>query len=80
MSLGDLIDKACSRLALERERYVKTDPALYRPSELFEIYGDPSKARQDLGWKYDLSNDELIAKLIEDEMDFIRWESDNTRA
>lgn len=80
MSLGDLIDKACSRLALDRERYVKTDPALYRPSELFEIYGDPSKARQELGWKYDLSNDELIAKLIEDEMDFIRWESDNTRA
>lgn len=80
MSLGDLIDKACSRLALDRERYVKTDPALYRPSELFEIYGDPSKARQELGWKYDLSNDELIAKLIEDEMDFIRWESDNSRA
>lgn len=80
MSLEDLIDKACSRLALDRDRYVKTDPALYRPSELFEIYGDPSKARLELGWKYDLSNDELIGKLIEDEMDFIRWESANTRA
>ncbi len=79
MSLEDLIDKACSRLSLDRDRYVKTDPALYRPSELFEIYGDPSKARQELGWKYDLSNDELIGKLIEDEMDFIRWESANTR-
>jgi GDPmannose 4,6-dehydratase len=80
MSLDDLIDKACNRLGLDKERYVKTDPALYRPNELFEIYGDPSKARQELGWKYELSNDELIAKLIEDEMDFIRWESAHQKA
>ncbi|HNR06424.1 MAG TPA: GDP-mannose 4,6-dehydratase [Saprospiraceae bacterium] len=80
MSLDDLIDKACNRLGLDKERYVKTDPALYRPNELFEIYGDPSKARLELGWKYELSNDELIAKLIEDEIDFIHWESAHRKA
>jgi GDP-D-mannose dehydratase len=32
------------------------------------IYGDPAKAKAALGWRYDLSFEDLIARLVEDEL------------
>jgi len=77
MSLDELIDEVCLNLELQREKYIREDPGLFRPSELYEIYGDPTKAKSILGWNYTLSNHQLVKRLIIDEMDFIRWSDMN---
>jgi len=55
-------------LDLELEEHLEIDPSLYRPSELEVIYGDPARARRELGWDYDLDLEGLVARLVEDEM------------
>jgi GDPmannose 4,6-dehydratase len=50
------------------------DNSLLRPKDLDVIFGDNSKAKSILGWNYNMSNDELIKQLIEDEYKFISWE------
>lgn len=56
-------------LDLDCKRHLEEDPKLYRPSELDIIYGDPAKARKQLGWQYQMSFEELIARLVEDEIE-----------
>jgi len=48
---------------------VAVDPAYYRPTEVHELLGDASKAREKLGWKPVISFEEMIAEMIEADMD-----------
>ena len=75
MSLSELIDMVMLNLGLDRDKYIKIDPQLFRPVDLEEIYGDNSKAKSLLGWDYNMSNQDLINQLIKDEESFIEWES-----
>ena len=72
-TLKEFIDIVFSKLGLDAGRYVKFDKALYRPVELEIIYGNAQKAKKILKWKYSLSFDELINRLIEDELKYQEW-------
>lgn len=74
MSLDALIDEVMKQVGIDREKYVVSDSSLLRPVDLEVIYGDNSKSKKILNWEYNLSNEQLINKLIEDEYEFIRWE------
>ncbi len=74
MSLNELIDKVMLHLQLDREKYITIDPQLFRPVDLEKIYGDNTKAKNKLHWDYNLTNDELINHLVEDEFRYIQWE------
>lgn len=78
MSLDDLIEMVCRQLHLSKEKYIRVDPQLFRLNELYEIYGDPSKARSVLHWDYNLTNQQLVDQLIRDEMAFIDWQQQNS--
>ncbi len=43
---------------------VKVDPALFRPTEIRQLLGDASKARQELGWQPEISFENLVAEMI----------------
>ena len=43
---------------------VKIDPAYFRPTEVDLLVGDPSKARDVLGWKPKRTFTELVAEMI----------------
>jgi len=47
------------------ERYVRTDPRFERPSEVDVLCGDASKARERLGWKPQITFDELVRMMYE---------------
>ena len=47
------------------EIVVKIDPAYYRPSEVKSLLGDPSKAKEKLGWEAKCSLEELVSEMIE---------------
>ena len=47
------------------ERYVRTDPRFERPSEVDVLCGDASKARERLGWKPQITFEELVRMMYE---------------
>ncbi len=72
-TLQEFIDKVFIKLGLDPAKYVKFDKALYRPVELETIFGNPNKAKSELEWNYSMSFDDLIDKLIEDEIKYNEW-------
>lgn len=74
MSLNELIQNIMKALGLEKDKHIISDSNLLRPVDLDEIYGDNTKAKNLLGWNYNLSNMDLIKQLIKDEYQFIEWE------
>jgi GDPmannose 4,6-dehydratase len=47
---------------------VEVDPMFYRPTEVDLLIGDPSKAREKLGWKTKVSFEELIRMMVKSDM------------
>ena len=43
---------------------VRIDPGYYRPTEVDNLLGDPSLAREKLGWKPKISLDEMVREMI----------------
>ena len=72
-TLQEFIDKVFIKLGLDPAKHVKFDKALYRPVELETIFGNPNKANAELEWNYSMSFDDLINRLIEDEIKHNEW-------
>jgi GDPmannose 4,6-dehydratase len=43
---------------------IRIDPKYYRPTEVETLLGDPSKAKQELGWSPRTSFEELVQEMI----------------
>ena len=48
---------------------VRVDPRYFRPTEVATLLGDPSKARQKLGWTAELSFSELVAEMVSSDLE-----------
>ncbi len=57
------------------ETLVKIDPRYFRPTEVEELLGDPSKARQRLGWQHTITFKELVADMMVSDLEVIKAES-----
>jgi GDPmannose 4,6-dehydratase len=55
-------------VGLNWEDYVKSDPQFMRPAEVDLLIADPSKARQKLGWKPQVSFRQLIEMMVESDL------------
>ena len=44
---------------------VKVDPRYFRPTEVETLLGDPTKAKQKLGWEPTTRFDELVREMVE---------------
>ena len=51
------------------ERYVVVDPKFVRPAEVDVLVGDASKAQRDLGWTPDVTFEQLVAMMVEADLD-----------
>lgn len=47
---------------------VEVDPRYFRPTEIDLLIGDPSKARQKLGWSHRTSVRELVAEMVREDL------------
>ena len=57
---------------LDWERYVIVDPRFYRPAEVDLLVGDASKAHRELGWRPEVSFEELVERMVEADLDRLR--------
>jgi len=63
-SVRDLCKFVFSRLDLNYEDYVTVDPVYYRPYELDDLKGDPSKAEKVLNWSREYTFESMIDEMI----------------
>ena len=47
---------------------IKVDPRYFRPTEVETLLGDPSKAKERLGWVPEISVQEMCAEMIEEDL------------
>ena len=64
-TIRDFCDAAFSRADLNWEDYVEFDPQYLRPTEVNALIGDPSKAKQTLGWEAKIHWKELAEIMVE---------------
>lgn len=64
-SVREFIQYAFNYLGLDYEKYINISPALYRPAEVNLLHGNPSKAREVLGWENRISFSELIEEMVD---------------
>ncbi len=67
ISLRSIVEHVFKKLNIPPERLVISD-RLFRPTEILDNYGDNSKARQLLGWNYDLSFYDVLDEMLEEEL------------
>lgn len=72
-SVRDFVAAAFGYVGIEDwERYVSIDPALVRPRETLEKRGDPTRARQVLGWTPEVSFEGLVAAMVDADLPLTR--------
>ena len=54
VSIGDII--------------VKVDPRYFRPAEVDSLLGDPTKAKEKLGWVPEITVEEMCAEMVEEDL------------
>ncbi len=47
---------------------VKVDPEFFRPAEVELLLGDPTKAKEKLGWKPEVSFDQLVEMMVKEDL------------
>jgi GDPmannose 4,6-dehydratase len=55
-------------LAGGEKAIVKVDPRYFRPTEVETLLGDPSKAKEKLGWVPKITFDELVAEMVREDL------------
>lgn len=66
LSLREIVHYVFDKLKLDKAR-IKVNPALFRPTEIEDIYGSSDKARRQLNWHYDISFFEVLDIIMEEE-------------
>ncbi|PZP44349.1 MAG: GDP-mannose 4,6-dehydratase [Azospirillum brasilense] len=64
-TVRDMCRIAFGHVGLDYEEFVKVDPAFLRPAEVDLLLGDPSKAKEKLGWTPEISLEEMIKEMVD---------------
>lgn len=65
------VSKATGEVRPPREGQiiVKVDPNYFRPAEVDTLLGDPSKAREELGWTPKITFEEMVKEMVESDIE-----------
>ena len=62
------IDKATNKIV------VKINPKFFRPAEVDILLGNPEKAEKELNWKREISFEELVGRMVKNDMELVKRE------
>ena len=65
------MDHAFRAVGLDWHDHVVTDAAFIRPAEVDRLCADPSKARDELGWEPKIGFEELVAMMVDADMELL---------
>jgi len=70
-SVRGLVDIAFAHVGLNPEDHVRIDERFIRPAEVEHLVGDPSKARELLGWAPRTGFGQMIERMVEADLDLL---------
>ena len=73
-SVREFLDVAGAYCGLDWTKYVETDPRYFRPTEVDYLMGDPSKAKEKLGWKPQVTFEGLVKLMMEHDLELAKQE------
>ncbi len=73
-SVRDFVEKVFDRLDMAWERHVEIDPRYLRPTEVEFLQGNPTKAMTVLGWRPQVSIDQLVQRMVEHDLELAKQE------
>ncbi len=73
-SVREFLDEVFGRLDLDWKPYVERDERYLRPTEVDQLKGDASKARRSLGWKPRVGFHQLVAMMVDADLELARAE------
>ncbi|MEJ1931083.1 GDP-mannose 4,6-dehydratase [Nostoc sp. NIES-2111] len=76
-SVREFLELAFNHVNLNWEDYVEFDDRYLRPAEVDLLIGDPTKAKQKLGWKPSVTFEELVALMVEADLQALGQTSPN---
>ncbi|MBE7488932.1 MAG: GDP-mannose 4,6-dehydratase [bacterium] len=79
-SVRDFLEAAFSYKGLDWRKYVETDPRYFRPAEVDELLGDPSKAKKNLGWEPRVGFEDLVHMMVDSDIEDVRKIVEGDRA
>ncbi len=68
-SVEEFVQEAFSIAGLDWKEYVVIDPKFVRPAEVQLLLGDPSKAKNELGWEPKVHFKELVKMMVEADLE-----------
>ena len=71
-SVKEFLDTAFSHVGLDYRDYIKSKPELIRPTDIQILVGDSSKAKRELGWKYNVSFTELVQEMVDADLELVK--------
>ena len=69
-SVKQFLEAAFKCVDIDPYEYLETDQTFFRPSEVFLLQGDATKAGQKFGWKNELSFQDLVNEMVESDLRF----------
>lgn len=63
-SVRQFLEAAFGLADLDYKDYVEVDPKFYRPADVNLLLGDPTKAKQVLGWKPEITFDQMVQEMV----------------
>jgi len=73
-SVREFCEAAFGEAGLDHKEFVEFDPRYLRPAEVDLLLGDPSKAKERLGWTAKTSFGDLVKMMVETDMELARRE------
>ena len=74
-SVREFLEEAFGYLGLDWRQFVEIAPYFYRPSEVADLQGDPSKATRALGWKPKVDFKSLVRIMVDHDLELAQREA-----
>jgi GDPmannose 4,6-dehydratase len=71
-SVEDFVRIAFDHVQLDWKKHVVVDPQFYRPAEVDLLLAQPAKAHQILGWKPEVSFEQLVTRMVDEDLAGLR--------
>jgi GDPmannose 4,6-dehydratase len=73
-SVREFLEAAFGYAGLDYKKHVEFDARYLRPTEVDYLLGDPSKIKKELGWQPKVGFQDLVAMMVDNDMDLARRE------
>jgi GDPmannose 4,6-dehydratase len=67
-TVQEFVEIAADHAGVDWKKHVIVDPAFYRPAEVDLLLADPTKAQTKLGWKPQVSFEQLVRMMVDEDL------------